>query len=52
VGQRFDTYFDRRWTAAEAASETSRFVLIGEDLDQPRLQQALVAALANAPVQA
>jgi cobalamin biosynthesis protein CobW len=52
VGQRFDTYFDRRWTPAEAASETSRFVLIGEDLDQPRLQQALTAALANTPVQA
>jgi cobalamin biosynthesis protein CobW len=52
VGQRFDTYFDRRWTPAEAAAETSRFVLIGQELDQPRLQQALLDALATAPVQA
>ncbi len=45
VGQRFDSYFDRRWQPGEAAS---RFVLIGEDLDQPALQQALSAALAGA----
>jgi len=44
VGQRFDSYFDRRWQPGEAAS---RFVLIGEDLDQPALQQALSAALAG-----
>jgi cobalamin biosynthesis protein CobW len=49
VGERFDTYFDRRWNQGEAAS---RFVLIGEDLDQPRLQAALTAALASATVQA
>jgi cobalamin biosynthesis protein CobW len=49
VGERFDTYFDRRWEQGEAAS---RFVLIGEDLDQARLQDALNAALANATVQA
>ena len=40
----------------QAAAGTSRFVLIGEDLDQQRLQQALhdalAKALANAPVQA
>lgn len=52
VGRRFDTYFDRRWTPAEAADRTSRFVLIGEDLDQPALQKAFDAALARTPVQA
>jgi cobalamin biosynthesis protein CobW len=45
VGRRFDSYFDRRWQAGE--SGPSRFVLIGEDLDQPALQQALSAALAG-----
>jgi cobalamin biosynthesis protein CobW len=49
VGERFDSYFDRRWEPGEAAS---RFVLIGEDLDQAHLQDALNAALANATVQA
>lgn len=44
VGQRFDSYFDRRWQPGEAAS---RFVLIGEDLDQHALQEALSAALAG-----
>ena len=42
VGQRFDSYFDRRWQPGEAAS---RFVLIGEDLDQHALQRAFDAAL-------
>ena len=46
VGRRFDSYFDRRWREDEARA--SRFVLIGEDLDQPVLQRALDAALAAA----
>jgi cobalamin biosynthesis protein CobW len=49
VGKRFDSYFDRRWQAGEAAS---RFVLIGEDLDQRALQEALTVALSRAPAQA
>jgi cobalamin biosynthesis protein CobW len=49
VGRRFDSYFDRRWQAGEA--EASRFVLIGEDLDQATLQQALTAALSAEPQQ-
>lgn len=44
VGQRFDSYFDRRWRDGEARS--SRFVLIGEDLDAAALQRAFDAALA------
>ncbi len=43
VGQRFDSYFDRRWQAGETPA--SRFVLIGEDLDQAVLQRELDAAL-------
>ncbi|NLP65019.1 cobalamin biosynthesis protein CobW [Paraburkholderia sacchari] len=43
VGARFDSYFDRRWRDDEA--RTSRFVLIGEDLDQAVLQRAFDAAL-------
>jgi cobalamin biosynthesis protein CobW len=43
VGQRFDSYFDRRWRADETPA--SRFVLIGEELDQAVLQQAFDAAL-------
>ncbi|WP_323118203.1 cobalamin biosynthesis protein CobW [Burkholderia alba] len=50
VGRRFDSYFDRRWQDGEAGP--SRFVLIGEDLDQATLQRALTAALAAAPQQA
>jgi len=50
VGRRFDSYFDRRWQAGEAGP--SRFVLIGEDLDQAVLQQALTLALAGEPQQA
>ena len=49
VGERFDTYFDRRWEQGESAS---RFVLIGEDLDQARLQEALHAALDGTTAQA
>ncbi|MGF6903783.1 cobalamin biosynthesis protein CobW [Paraburkholderia sp. GAS348] len=46
VGRRFDSYFDRRWQAGEAGEgQQSRFVLIGEDLDQAALQQAFDAAL-------
>lgn len=47
VGRRFDSYFDRRWQADEMAHGTrqSRFVLIGEDLDQTALQRAFDAAL-------
>jgi cobalamin biosynthesis protein CobW len=44
VGGRFDSYFDRRWRADE--TRASRFVLIGEDLDQAVLQRAFDAALA------
>ena len=43
VGQRFDSYFDRRWQDGE--TRNSRFVLIGEDLDRATLQRALDAAL-------
>ena len=43
VGRRFDSYFDRRWQAGEGGE--SRFVLIGEDLDQAALQRAFDAAL-------
>jgi len=50
VGNRFDSYFDRRWQEGEA--RTSRFVLIGEDLDAARLQRALDAALGAAITQA
>jgi cobalamin biosynthesis protein CobW len=49
VGRRFDSYFDRRWQAGEAVA--SRFVLIGEDLDQAMLQQALTVALSAEPQQ-
>ncbi len=48
VGRRFDSYFDRRWQPGEASE--SRFVMIGEDLDQPVLQRALNDAL-NAQTQ-
>ncbi|WP_250435930.1 MULTISPECIES: cobalamin biosynthesis protein CobW [unclassified Caballeronia] len=51
VGRRFDSYFDRRWEAGEAKTQ-SRFVLIGEDLERATLQRAFDAALASAPVQA
>jgi cobalamin biosynthesis protein CobW len=51
VGRRFDSYFDRRWQAGEATTQ-SRFVLIGEDLDRDTLQRAFDAALASAAVQA
>jgi cobalamin biosynthesis protein CobW len=50
VGRRFDSYFDRRWQDGEATT-ASRFVLIGEDLDQPALQRAFSAALASAEAQ-
>ncbi|WP_186209389.1 cobalamin biosynthesis protein CobW [Burkholderia gladioli] len=46
VGGRFDSYFDRRLTEADGA--TSRFVLIGEDLDAAALQAAFLAALGGA----
>lgn len=48
VGRRFDSYFDRRWQAGENGEGVhagSRFVLIGEDLDQAVLQRAFDAAL-------
>jgi cobalamin biosynthesis protein CobW len=47
VGQRFDSYFDRRWRVDEA--RLSKFVLIGEDLDPKALQHAFDAALAAQP---
>ncbi|HWX12255.1 MAG TPA: cobalamin biosynthesis protein CobW [Trinickia sp.] len=54
VGRRFDSYFDRRWRSDETPA--SRFVLIGEDLDQAALQNAFDVALAAAsdahPIQA
>ncbi len=51
VGRRFDSYFDRRWSVEESAAPVrdSRFVLIGEDLDQAVLQAAFEAALARVP---
>jgi cobalamin biosynthesis protein CobW len=46
VGRRFDSYFDRRWQGGENGNgASSRFVLIGEDLDAHTLQQAFDAAL-------
>jgi len=42
VGRRFDAYFDRRWREDETPGTT--IVLIGEQLDQAVLQQALDAA--------
>jgi len=47
VGRRFDSYFDRRWRDDERHDDarTSRFVLIGEGLDQAVLQRAFDAAL-------
>lgn len=54
VGRRFDSYFDRRWREDEMADGTrqSRFVLIGEDLDQAALQRAFDAALLTEAQQA
>jgi cobalamin biosynthesis protein CobW len=52
VGKRFDSYFDRRWEAHEKDEAASRFVLIGEDLDQSALQEALTSALSRVPAQA
>ncbi|MGN6653375.1 cobalamin biosynthesis protein CobW [Trinickia sp.] len=43
VGQRFDSYFDRRWREDELRA--SKFVLIGEDLDVTVLQREFDAAL-------
>jgi cobalamin biosynthesis protein CobW len=49
VGRRFDSYFDRRWQQGEleelGEGAESRFVLIGEDLDQAALQRAFDAGL-------
>jgi cobalamin biosynthesis protein CobW len=51
VGRRFDSYFDRRWRPQEqqgdatASPQASRFVMIGEDLEQAVLQRALDEAL-------
>jgi len=54
VGRRFDSYFDRRWREDETrdAARTSRFVLIGAELDQPALQRAFDAALGAQPAAA
>ncbi|WP_275895789.1 cobalamin biosynthesis protein CobW [Trinickia diaoshuihuensis] len=46
VGERFDSYFDRRWRDDEPRA--SKFVLIGEDLDAARLQRDFDEALAAA----
>ncbi|WP_286786406.1 MULTISPECIES: cobalamin biosynthesis protein CobW [Pseudomonas] len=43
VGQRFDSYFDRRWNADETPS--THLVLIGQALDAQALQDALQAAV-------
>ena len=45
VGQRFDSYFDRRWNADETPS--THLVLIGQALDAQALQNALQAAVAE-----
>jgi cobalamin biosynthesis protein CobW len=50
VGRRFDSYFDRRWREDETPA--SRFVLIGEDLEQAVLQRAFDAALGEALIDA
>lgn len=46
VGKRFDSYFDRRWGTGETAA--TAIVLIGRELDQAVLQQALNGAAAAA----
>lgn len=43
VGQRFDSYFDRRWNEDETPH--TYLVLIGQGLDQPALQAALNGAV-------
>lgn len=43
VGQRFDSYFDRRWRDDETPA--TRIVLIGRDLDQTALAAALAPAV-------
>jgi cobalamin biosynthesis protein CobW len=45
VGKRFDSYFDRRWKAEETPH--SQLVLIGQQLDQQRLQRTLLQAVAE-----
>ncbi|GGK07309.1 cobalamin biosynthesis protein CobW [Pseudomonas matsuisoli] len=42
VGQRFDSYFDRRWAADETPN--TYLVLIGQELDGAVLQQAIESA--------
>jgi len=42
VGQRFDSYFDRRWQPGETPG--THLVLIGQQLDAPLLTRALQAA--------
>lgn len=46
VGKRFDSYFDRRWNADEARQ--THLVLIGHDLDEAAIAQALHTAVAGA----
>jgi cobalamin biosynthesis protein CobW len=46
VGQRFDSYFDRRWQAEETPS--THLVLIGQELDAEVLTRALQAAAIEA----
>ena len=50
VGQRLDSYYDRRWGADEA--RRTRLVLIGRDLDTALLQRELLDALRPLPVSA
>ena len=46
VGQRFDSYFDRRWQPGETPS--THLVLIGQELDEQLLTRALQAAVIEA----
>ena len=46
VGQRFDSYFDRRWQPGETPS--THLVLIGQELDAPLLTHALQSAVIEA----
>jgi len=45
VGSRFDSYFDRAWTADEARK--TELVLIGSHLDQERVTRTLLGAAAG-----
>lgn len=42
VGQRFDTFYDRPWAADE--SRQTKLVVIGHELDQARIETAILSA--------